>query len=296
LAVLNPTAGRGHLTAARAALEEHLSGAGWAFQIHETRPGESIAATLREMCSPGLDLLIAAGGDGTVASVATGSIAAGLPLGIVPLGTGNALAREVGIPLPLEQALALLTGPHAIRAIDVLQVGDQCFVVGVGAGTSAWMMRDTPYEAKRRFGRLSYIWTGLRRLFGLELVWFNIEVDGQARRIKASEVNVANAGIAGDPHLRWGAHVRVDDARADVCVVRARTVADHLQLIGDALLRRQKRDPHLCFLTAEHKVTIRSKSPLPVQADGDCIGQTPVHIELLPAALQVIVPLPGEVP
>jgi diacylglycerol kinase (ATP) len=292
--LLNPGASRYNCAAIRAALEEHLSRVGWTIEVLEMSPGVDTAEVVHKALGLGLDVLVAAGGDGTVAIAATALVGTETSLAILPLGTGNILAREIGIPMQLEPALALLTGPHMTRAIDAMQVGDRVFVVAVGAGFSGRLMRETPYQAKRRLGRLSYVWTGIRRLFGLEFARFDIEVDGRVSWVRASEVEVANVGIAGDRRLRWGSHVRLDDGRLDVCIIRGRNGLDYLLLVTAALLRQHKRDPNLYYLTAERSVTIRSRSPLPVQGDGDFIGQTPVHIELLPAALQVIVPLPDK--
>jgi YegS/Rv2252/BmrU family lipid kinase len=288
--VLNPAAGRCDAAIVRAALEEHLGGAKWTYQVHETSPGENIADTVRGILNQDLDVCVAAGGDGTVAGVAAALVGTETPLGILPLGTGNALAREMGVPLRLDSALALLVGPHTTRAIDAIHLGERFFFLAVGVGISARMMHETPSGAKRRLGRVSYLYTGLRRLSGLQLVQFDISADGQVSRERASEVNLANAGIVGDPRLRWGPQVRLDDGRLNVCIVRARTFVDYVRLVWSALLGRQRRDPHLRYLTAERSVAVQSDPAQPVQADGEYIGQTPVVVQFMPAAVRLIVP------
>jgi YegS/Rv2252/BmrU family lipid kinase len=240
---------------------------------------------------PQVDLLVAAGGDGTVSGVASGLLGTGIPLGILPLGTGNVVARELGIPTKLERALALLVGKHSTSTIDAMQVGDQLYLLAVGAGISGRVMRDTRRDAKRWLGRLSYLWPGIKGLLGLQLARFEIVVDGRSTQARASEVMVANSGAAGDPHIRWGPSVRWDDAQLSVCIVRARTLLDYVVLAGRALLGRPARDPNLSYLTAEQSVIIRSEAPLPAQGDGNYIGQTPLRVELLPAAVRLIVPL-----
>lgn len=294
LVVLNPAARGGNAAPVQAAVQRHLSGANREYQVHRAREGENITDTVRNMLDQRFDLFVAAGGDGTVSGVASGLLGSGIPLGILPVGTGNVVARELGIPMNLDRALALLVGPHTIRTIDAMQAGDQLYLLAAGAGISGRVMRDTPRDAKRRFGRLSYLWPGIIGLFGLQLAHFEVVVDGRASRVRASEVMVANSGAAGDPHVRWGPNVRWDDGQLDVCLVRARTLLDYLVLAGRALLGRPSRDPNLRFLTARQSVIIRSEEPLPAQGDGDYIGQTPLQVQLLPAAVRLVVPLaPG---
>jgi diacylglycerol kinase (ATP) len=293
--VWNPAAGRSSAAGLRRALKEHFGAASCPYQVHELAPAESIADTVRQALRQGFGMCIAAGGDGTVSGVASGLACTEVPLGIVPLGTGNTLAREMGIPLQLERALNLLVGSHTTHTIDAMRVGDQYYTLAVGAGISGWMMRDTPLDAKRRFGRVSYVWTGLRRLFGWQPARFDLVVDGRSSRVRATEVHIANCGAAGDPHVRWGSHVRLDDGRLDVCIVRARTILDYLRLVWGALFGGPAHDPNLRFLTARQRITIGSKRPLPVQGDGEFIGHTPVDVELVPGAVRLIVPAaPGQ--
>jgi diacylglycerol kinase (ATP) len=152
------------------------------------------------------------------------------------------------------------------------------------------MMRDTDQDDKSRFGRMAYLWTGAKALLGLQPRRFRLRVDGQGHRFSAAEVTVANLGAVGEPAIRWGPQVRVDDGTVDVCVVRARSALDLLRIASSVLLGQQRREPNLRFLQAQRQVHIASDPPLPVQGDGDFIGYTPVRIAVVPAALQVIVP------
>jgi diacylglycerol kinase (ATP) len=290
--VLNPAARSGNTAILQATLKRQLDSASWTYEVHEAAAGENLADTVSEVKGQGFETFVAAGGDGTVSAVATGLLGTGIPLGILPLGTGNVVARELGIPINLERALAVLTGPHTTQTVDSMQVGDQLYLLAVGAGISGRMMRDTDHCAKRRFGRLSYLWPGIQGLLGLHLGRFDIVVDGQTTRARASEVMVANSGAAGDPRIRWGPRVRWDDARLDVCIVRGRTLLDYLVLAWRGLLGQHARDPNLRFLTAEESIIIDSEVPLPAQGDGDYIGETPLRVQLLPAAVHLIVPQP----
>src|SRR5262249_32882951 len=104
------------------------------------------------------------------------------------------------------------------------------------------------------------------------------------------QVVVANCGILGQPPFRWGPDIRIDDGRIDVCIVRARTLWDYVTLARHVVLGQHKRSPNVRYLTVEDRVGIATKRPLPVQADGEIIGETPVEVTVVPRALRVVVP------
>ena len=230
----DPQPGGRRLRAAdvREALRRHFPGDGTYCEIHETTPDDRIAELVDAARRRGFDLVVAAGGDGTVAAVADGLVGAEAALGILPIGTANVIARDLGVPLDLDGACGLLAGPHAIERLDAMRVGDRYFLTQIGVGIDALMIRDTKREHKRRFGRIAYLWTAFTRLLGFQPRRFFLEADGRRTRHRASQVLVANGGILGQPPFRWGPGIRPDDGRLDVCVIRARTLLDYLRLPG----------------------------------------------------------------
>jgi YegS/Rv2252/BmrU family lipid kinase len=288
--VLNPVAGQCDVDVVRQALEQQFAKTNWTHEVYETTGQERVAEIVHAALGRGFELFVAAGGDGTVSGVAGGIVHTAVPMGIIPVGTTNALARELDIPLEIDGALSLLMDDHAITNMDAMRIGDQFFVLNIGIGISALMMRDTERDIKRRFGRIAYLWTGLGKLLGLRLWRFTVKVDGQSSRLRASEVLVVNGGGLGEPYFHWEPHIRLDDGRLDVFVLRARTAPDYLRVAWELLLGQQKRDPNVRFLSAERSIAINADRPLPVQADGDVIGQTPIQVQVVPNALQVIVP------
>lgn len=289
--VLNPMAGSSVAADVRAALERHF---GDATQVHvyETTGAEdeNIAELVRGEIGRGALLIAAAGGDGTVSDVAEGLIGGDTPMGIIPVGTANVFARELGLPLTLDEACALLAGEHATAPIDAMKVGEKYFVLQIGIGLDSLMIRDTARAAKRRFGRAAYIWTMLTQLLGYQPRRFTIVADGRRLRPRASQVLVANGGVLGMPPFRWGPHITPDDGQIDLCIVSARTLLDYLGLIWHTLLGQQRRDRNVRYLAASSSITISADQPLPVQADGEILGDTPIQIQVVPHAVQVIVP------
>jgi diacylglycerol kinase (ATP) len=289
--VLNPMAGSANAADVRQALEKHL-GELIQTDIYETTGHEDVVAIVRAELTNSPSVVVAAGGDGTISDVAEALIGADVRLGIIPVGTANIFARELGIPLDLEDACALLDSQPNTTSIDAMKVGDQYFVLQIGIGIDSLMIRDTDRQSKRRFGRAAYLWTAFTRLIGYQPLRFTIVADGKRVRPRASQVLIANGGVLGAPPFRWGPNIRPDDGKIDVCIVGARTALDYMGLIWHTIVGQQRRDRNVRYLTAERSIAISADQPLPIQADGEIIGDTPIQIEVVPDALKVIVPAP----
>jgi YegS/Rv2252/BmrU family lipid kinase len=289
--VLNPMAGSCTAQDVREALERHFDSDSWTSEIYETTGEEQVAAIVRAALEQDCDLVIAAGGDGTISDVAEGLVHTDVPLGIIAVGTANVLAQELNLPLDLDGACALLAGEHAITSLDAMQVGDKIFVLQIGIGIGSLMVRDTDRAAKRRFGRAAYLWTGLKRLLGYQPQRFTLVVDGQRLRPRAAEIMIANGGILGAAPLRWGPDIRPDDGRIDVCIVSARTAIDYIKVAWHIVSGQQRRGRNIRYLSAREQIIVSGDHPLPVQADGEIIGETPLTVQVVPSAVHVIVPL-----
>jgi len=289
--VLNPMAGSCTAADVRQVLDRQL-GEQIQTDIFETTGDqvEDIVAIVRAELANSPSVVVAAGGDGTISQVAEALIGTDTCLGIIPVGTANIFARELGIPLDLKAACALLDGQPHITSVDAMKVGEQYFVLQIGIGIDSLMIRDTDRQSKRRFGRAAYMWTAFTRLIGYQPMRFTIVADGKRMRPRALQVLIANCGVLGAPPFRWGPDICPDDGKIDVCIVSARTALDYVGLIWHTLLGQQRRDRNVRYLTAERSIAVSADHPLPIQADGEMIGDTPIQIEVVPDALKVIVP------
>jgi diacylglycerol kinase family enzyme len=211
-------------------------------------------------------------------------------MGIIPTGTANVLAQELGIPLKLDEACHLIAEAHDITSIDAMKTGDTIAVLHMGVGLDAELIRQTRREQKRRFGRLAYIWNGLIQIIGYQPRRFSIAADNVHKRFHAANVQIANGGSIGMPILRWGQHIRPDDGQIDVCIVYARNFLDYLKLAGYILLRKQKQSRRIRYLAARRSVAVHCDKPLPVHADGETIGETPVSVQVIPQAVRIAIP------
>jgi diacylglycerol kinase (ATP) len=293
--VLNPKAGRESRAAeVREALELHRQAAGWETEILETTGTEDVAALCRAACSAGAVLVIAAGGDGTVLGAANGLVNSAVPLGILPLGTANFLARVLLVPLKLEEALALIAGPHAVAEIDALGVDGRFFFSNVSVGMSPGAVGDTRAADKKTFGRLAYLAAMLRQARIFRLRRFMLRLDGRPRLVRAAEVVISNTTLLENPPSLFGLPKTLGDGQLEVYVVTARTIGDYLRLGWDVFFRPGKRAAKMSHWEVRRGASISCpRRPSLVQADGEMIGHTPVEIQMISKALHVITPAPS---
>jgi diacylglycerol kinase family enzyme len=270
--VINPVAGVSQAEAVRETIQSALQAHNIPFDVYETTDHEDPRQLVREAIRQGYKLFVTAGGDGTLSAVADGLVDTGLPLVIVPTGTWNALARALSIPLQADQAIDLLFGEHTVRAIDTIQTGERFYTLNVSAGIGSIAMGESKREEKRKVGKL----------------------DGQQTRFRASELMIANSGIIGLKTVRLDPDIRMDDGRLNVCRIYAVNVMDYLRLALSILLGKQRENWNVMCLEATREVEIRSKSRLPVQADGEIIGQLPIKVKLHPKALCIVTPRDAE--
>ena len=299
LIVINPLAARTESTAARQLLIEALATRPPRHSIVETGGDEPSRRALTRGIQRALDggcrRVIAVGGDGTISMVAA-QIAARRQrsirptLGIIPTGTANILARELGIPMAIKAAVELaLDGARTID-LDAIATPDRLVFTQVGIGLDAQMIRHTTREAQIRQGRIAYVMAFLRRALIHRSVGFQIEIDGKHQRVRALQIVIANVGALGAPPFTWGPGIDPSDGVIDVCVFTARSIRDHIRLVVDLLTGRPGTESRTQYLHASKRVVISSRRPVLVQGDGEILGRTPITLGILRRAVRVCVP------
>jgi len=286
--ILNPAAGKNAREPILEAINRYFTNSQIEYEIYETtkgdKPGDIVRARLRD----NFDLVVAAGGDGTVSAVIDGLVGSSVPMGIIPAGTGNLIARELKIPLEIIDSVALIANTHKIKKIDAMRIGKRTFVLNVSVGISASVIEGTTRKNKNRFGRLAYLGTAIIKIFTFRNRILKVAIDGKTRTYRAVEVTISNCGILSKMLYPRGPDVRIDDGHLDVWTLSSKTFWDYPRYLFEMITRRPAKDlSH--FRNSEKMVSIRSRIPLPVQADGDIIGTTPVEVEVLPGALTVLV-------
>lgn len=290
LVIINPVAGFINATVMKRIISGHFMQKGWIVHIVLTEQDTDFSTLVKEYLEKGVDLVVAVGGDGTISSVAAGMAGSSVPLGIIPSGTWNAIARHLMLPFNPVRALTLLTGKHQVRYLDLMAIGNTIHAMNLGVGFSARMIKSTSRAKKRKMGNLAYFGNIIKQGLGIELARYSIEADGKKYHGRALEIFVANYGVVGLNAIESLLDIHPDDGKADVLIFKPRTILDLPVMFWQALIRRQKRAPKFQQLHASKSIIIDTTPPMDVQADGEIIGQTPVTVEVLSRSVGVIVP------
>lgn len=288
LIVFNPIAGQAgsfeqDILLARDIWRRH----GWSVDLQPTAgPGDG-ARIAREAAAQGYDVVVAAGGDGTVNEVANGLAGTRTALAALPVGTVNVWVREIGLPLqPRAAAEALLVAQ--VRAVDLGRAGGRYFLLMAGVGFDAAVTAEVRAAEKRRLGVFAYV------LRALELAWrfqgtrARVVLDGKVVRGRVLMVVVGNSQLYGGV-LKVTPRASLDDGLLDVCVIKGNSLLSAPLRLVSIMLQRYTLDPTIEYHRARY-VEVLSRRPLPVQVDGDHIGQTPMRFEAVPGALLALLP------
>jgi YegS/Rv2252/BmrU family lipid kinase len=222
----------------------------------------------------GADLVLVCGGDGTVREVCTELAGTGIPVGIVPAGTGNLLGRNLDLPLYFRSAIDVaLNGQD--RAIDMVRISgdgvdETSFLVMAGMGFDAAIMEGVNEEIKKKVGWLAYVLSALKALM-FPAMRLEVSVDdGPFTKHRARTVVVGNVGYlqAGMPLIPNAA---IDDGQLDVVLLFPRKFLSWIPLAVRVLTKRQKTDETIARFTGR-KVVVRASTDVPRQIDGDSIG------------------------
>lgn len=240
-----------------------------------------------------VDIVAAYGGDGTVMEVASGLKGTGIPMAILPGGTGNILSVELGIPQNLQEACTLITNPEKSRqrSVDLGITNDQtvpAFALRAGVGLEAAMLEGTDRELKERYGIFAYIMGATQALHNIKEAHYHLVLDGEEVECSGLTCLIANAGYFGVPGLVLDPKVKIDDGFLDVFVLRKMDLAQLFSLAATIVGGNELKDPALHWQV--QSVTIESDPVQATQADGEMWGQSPVEIKVKNNALQVLVP------
>ena len=294
LLIVNPAAGQGRAQEALEAFQAALAPVLGGLVITRERGDAERAAC--EASANGYEAVLAAGGDGTMNEVVNGLLTAGtvggpLPLGLVPVGTQNVLAHELGLPVAdLDATLSLLRAGRT-RRIDVGLAGSRHFVLMAGFGFDAQVVGEVLRPMKALLGPVAYAFAAAGALATYRSTQIRLRLDGEEVRSEAFLVVVANAASYAYRQIKLAPFAALDDGWLDICVferARGDRVGFASQMMA-VLARRHLRDPRVRYYRGRH-LRLESDPPIHGQMDGDTFGATPVEISLLPRALPIFVP------
>ncbi|MEP6757864.1 MAG: diacylglycerol kinase family protein [Actinomycetota bacterium] len=255
----------------------------------EVMKAKKIPKEARRLRDEGVDLLFVWGGDGSVQRALDAVAGSGVQVAILPAGTANLFATNMGIPKDLEEAVRV--GLHgARRTIDLGKTNGEHFGVMSGAGLDAFMIRDAEAGGlKDRIGSLAYVFSGSKNL-SRDPVRMRIEVDGKrwfddrASCVLVGNVGDVIGGISAFPDAQ------PDDGVLDIGVITAETGLDWLRTLSRSVVSDPAKSPFIQAATGK-SFDIRMKEPLPYEIDGSERGMTRrIKTKVKPQAITVCVP------
>ncbi len=267
---------------AMAEIEQRLRDVGLVFELVIPESAEETTLAAREAVAMGCDLVVAAGGDGTAAMVATELVGSDTTLGILPLGSVMNIARMLSIPRDISKAIKLLASGNP-RRIDVGQANGIYFFEAVSIGINAELIE--AFDAFER-GEIRSALHAINRIRSYEPVSLSLTIDGRTIDTSAMVVAVHNGPYVGAP-LTVDPKAQLDDHRLDVLVFRHFSKWGLVQYFASAAIDRHRHHPRISRLSGK-QIRVESSIPMAVRADINNAGTTPVDIRSVPRALSVI--------
>jgi YegS/Rv2252/BmrU family lipid kinase len=282
--VINPASGHDEpiLNAINSVFREH--GVEWSVSV--TQKFGDATEFARQAANDGYEIVAGYGGDGTQHEIANGIMGTSALMGVLPGGTGNGFANEMGIPGKLRPALEVLCTSENVRKTDIVKIGDGYFIQRLYVGIEP--EQQTSREDKDKYGTFAYVINAFQRLRERKQVLYKVQIDGEYYEGPAMKLYVVNAAKTGTGISITGNLSSVDDGLLDVFILDL----DDLKTIDGALDRMLHLSTKHAkeFMRQGQEISIDTDPNQPVWTDGEYIGRTPVSLKVLPGALSVVVP------
>jgi diacylglycerol kinase (ATP) len=292
--IVNPAAGQDETKRLRHRLGGAFAERGAAFDLEVTQHAGHAAVLARQAADLGYRAVCVVGGDGTLAEAASGLAGTGVPIAIVPRGTANQVAQNLGIPQPLDRAVETAVNGIA-TPVDLGRVNGRAFALVAGAGFDAAVMQRATRSLKERWGFAAYIYAAVKESLSASPARFRITADGRTLEVDAVTVMLANVGelfsayiplrlpLAPSPTNSW------QDGLLEVVIIAPRNPPELARILWRTANRKFAGDDRLIHFQAR-EITIETDQPVPVQVDGDPSGHTPVTATVEPGGLRVLLP------
>ncbi len=300
--IANPAAGQGNFDVRD--LNARFSDADIEWEILFTKKWGDGATLTRRALDEGADVVAAYGGDGTVAEIGGVLAGSGVPLAILPGGTANVMAVELGIPLPFGEAINVICYEElTLRPVDVGKVDDRHFMLRLSMGLEARMVEGADRNLKDRLGTLAYAFSAMKAISTPKVIRYEFEIDGKSLSEEGIACVIANSANLGRAGWQLSPDVKVSDGMLDVFVINDRSLPTVMSLISGILGQETKpveaeevgaepSQPRPIRHWQAKEVVVHSTPASSVQCDGEMIGDTPKKISVLAAAVRVVVPPP----
>lgn len=286
--IYNPTSGREAMKRRLPDILQRLEQGGIETSTHATIGEGDATLAAAEACDRDYDMVIAAGGDGTLYEVINGMSGKSRrpKLGILPLGTTNDFARALGVPKNIEHACELIVRQYA-QPIDVGKANQRYFINIAGGGSLTELTYEVPSKLKTMIGQLAYYMKGLEKLPRLRPIELFVKSPQYEEQVEAMLFLVCNSNSVGG-FERLAPDASLSDGLLDVIILRKCNLAEFLRLATAALRGEHVNDPHVIhFQTNELQIT--TPDYVQLNLDGEFGGTLPVKFSVLPSHLHIIV-------
>jgi YegS/Rv2252/BmrU family lipid kinase len=287
--IINPAAGIGEsiLPIINASMKE--AGIKWEASITH-QAGDAIQFA-KAAVKEGIDALAVYGGDGTLREAISGLIGSEIPLVILPGGSANVMATELGIPSDLKEACMLLSqDPLETKTIDIGQFNKRYFIVRISIGFEADVVKGADRQSKNKMGIFAYFLSAAAALKITKKAVYHLKIDGQEHEVQGLTCIITNTGNLGFSNISFDRHIDVSDGLLDVIVVRKANLS-LFKLIVVTLLKRERPDNLELVKHWQGKdISVSSNPKQTVQCDGEVLEKIPLHIKIIPGAIKVLVP------
>lgn len=264
----------------------HLISLGFNLVIESSQNCEQIPAIIHRYADE-VDLVIVGGGDGTLNAAIEGLVDTRLPLGILPMGTANDLARTLGIPTALLAACEVIANGK-LQAIDLGWVNGKHFFNVASLGLSVRITQKLSREVKQRWGVFAYAIAAIQTLYHSVPFAAEIEVDGQKTKVKTVQIAVGNGRYYGGG-MTIAQDASIDDERLDLYSLEI----DHWwQMIPLLPAMRAGNHASWTWVRSLHgkEIEVKTRHAHPINTDGEITTATPAKFRVIPKAVSVLVP------
>ena len=283
--ILNPAANSDRAVRARSRVEALARDCA---VFTTTAPGDA-EVLAREAVQKGFTKIVAAGGDGTIHEVVNGLAGSGAMLGLLPIGTINVFAMELGLPSNnLELCWDIIEGTNT-RLVDLPSANDKYFVQLAGVGLDAQVVKETSANLKRNFGPLSYL-ISAAQIAARKPPRLMIESEDASAQ-EGSFVLIGNGRRYGGP-FPFFKQAQLDDGLLDVILFKQLGYLDIIRYLQDVFFSSEIRVPEVDYFQTR-KIRVTSEQDVPVELDGELVGSCPVQFEMRERTLRVLTPGPA---
>ncbi len=270
-------------------VEEMLGSRGLEPRVEDCSEAGGLSPLIRRYADR-VDVVVVGGGDGTMNAAAPALIETRLPLGILPLGTGNDLARTLGLPLDMPGAADVIAAGHETQ-VDVGEVNEHPFFNVASIGLSADLALSLTRDLKRRWGRFGYAIAAMKVLSRAKPFRATIRSAEERTRVMTLQVAVGNGRFYGGGNI-IRSDATIDDNNLDLYSLEM-TRAWKLALMARSFRAGEHGAWREVRAIRSEEFDVFTRRPMPVNADGEIITTTPAHFRVLPKAVRVLVPAPG---